>query len=177
MKDPLEKFKADMRKKYQMAVRDLAQEVAFEIEKAYESVVQRFYNDYPNPSSYKRTYSTYLGSSAYDSPFEYGVQKFGDSYFSGMQVSASNIPGNPYKANKGWVFDRTFYEGIHGYHRNEAIKANATKKKGDVYMSVKHAPRRMNPPPRKLMDKEYKHIVQKKNIDRIFAAAMEKYFP
>ena len=34
-------------------------------------------------------------------------------------VSEKNIPGNPYNANKEWVFERTFSKGIHGVSRDD----------------------------------------------------------
>ena len=124
----------DFKKKYNKAVKEFAQEIAHEIERAYESVIDMFYEDY-DPLYYRRTYSTYLASTGYNHLYEpWNFQHIGDSYFVGINVDGSNIPGNPYRAYKHWVFDRTFYKGIHGINRNDLIKMN--KKRGGRYITA-----------------------------------------
>lgn len=185
----------DVKKRYNNLIKRFAEEVSFQIESAYESVISQFYADYgPNngdPWYYKRTFSTYQASNGADNPYSpINVQHFGDSYFAGIGISASNIPGNPYKIYKGWVFDRTFYQGIHGITRKDIIKRNeairqkykrqrALKKmlgkkfknlQVDISMKglTRNIPRNMTPPPKKLMDKEFIRITKKKNMDKMF---------
>jgi len=167
----------DIKSKYNKAVKELADEVAFKIENAYETFIEQFYEDYPNPKSYERTYSTYLGSNAYNDVFGQGIQQFGDSYFAGINVSSSNIPGNPYRAYKGWVFDRTFVKGIHGINKKDKGKMN--KYRGSGYgkelIRVKTI-KNMSPAPKTLMDREFGRIMKKSNMDKMFSDALSKAF-
>lgn len=101
-------------KMFQDSVKELAENVLEQTELLYESVIQDFYNDY-SPVWYDRTGSTFLGSSGYDNLWS------SDNFYSNngiwttrISIGANNIPANPYRANKAWVFDRTFIKGIHG---------------------------------------------------------------
>lgn len=171
-KDSLDVILEDVTKKYNKAVKDMAVEVAYKIEAAYESAIEAFYNDYPDPIYYDRTYSTYLGSNAYDDVYNYGIQQFGNSYFAGINVSSSNIPGNPYRAYKGWVFDRTFEQGIHGINRNDLIKMNKPRSKDDHIK--RKVIKNMTPPPRVLMDKAFKELTKKGSLDKIAMECLAK---
>ena len=101
----------DIKKRLKKAAELTAEEITFQIQSAYESVIQQFYEDYL-PMFYERTYSTYMASNRWDNPFY--VHNDGDYLIGGIKVSSNFIPGNPYKAQKGWVFHRTFDLGIHG---------------------------------------------------------------
>lgn len=114
--DPLEMIKADIEQKFRMACAEMAAEMTWRIESAYESVIQSFYDDY-TPKYYERTYSTYLASDKVDDPF--GFTPVDNDYITGINVDPSFINGNPYRAEKDWVFDRTFNKGIHGFFRWE----------------------------------------------------------
>ena len=186
---------------YKKGIKDFAEEVSFEIESAYEHTIDLFYEDYgPNdgkPWFYDRTESTYLASNGYDNPFSpINVQQFGDSFFSGIGVSASNIPGNPYKIYKDWVFYRTFYKGIHGITkkevntRNEKIRQRYKKRRKlarmlrkrsktfqiEVVMQglIKRVPKNMRPAPKKIMDDSFKNLTKKKNMDRMLTEVLDK---
>ena len=118
-RDPMEVMKKDIEKRFSEALEEMAEELTFQIEASYESVIQSFYEDY-TPRVYERTYSTYEASDRYDDPF--GFTPTSDGYESGIHVGPENIPGQPYHATKEWVFPRTFEEGIHGYFKWEMEK-------------------------------------------------------
>lgn len=101
-----------LEKKFNEAIELFAQDVAMQIEGAYENIIDEFYAEY-DPRWYDRTYSTYLGSSGYYGLFNNWEN--GNGYRAGIEVDSSNIPGDPYRADKDWVFARTFEKGIHGY--------------------------------------------------------------
>ena len=162
----------DQIKRKNEAMREIAEKVARQIEDGYKSAIDAFYKDY-EPEYYDRTYETYRGSSGYDNLYG-GIQQFGDLFYTGINVSSSNIPGNPYRAYKGWVFDRTFYHGIHGLNRNDIIRMNKNYKKGDVRVQMR-APKNMTPPPEKLMDKEFKLLKKQLKDNKYFEDIMLKH--
>ncbi len=104
-----------IKKKLKKAAELTMREISFQIEAAYESVIEDFYNNYL-PKWYDRTYSTFLASNRWDDPFY--VHQDGDTIIGGIKVSSNFISGNPYRAQKGWVFHRTFDLGIHGFDRS-----------------------------------------------------------
>ena len=110
----------DIKKKYDKALDEFAQDIALEIEEGYEFAIDSFYADY-NPLWYDRTYSSYLGSSAYAlgiyDPANFNVT--GDVYTVGTTVSPEYIQGKPYRADTDWVFNRTFVKGIHGINTKQ----------------------------------------------------------
>ena len=195
----------DMENKLNVTVQTMAAELSFQIESAYENAISLFYADYPDPLVYQRTYSTFLASNGYNDPFSpNNLYKTGDIWTAGIQVDHSFIPGNPYKADKDWVFDRTFNKGIHGInirtvrHRNATLwkkdkqkrllakyfsKLNKNQKKIKVKtkgliplrqtlgtLSVQNLaiPKNMKHPPRKIMNKSFKEITNKRSMDNLF---------
>lgn len=192
-KDGLIKLQNKILKAFDDSLRETAEEVSFRIESLYESAIQAFYESY-DPIYYIRTLSTYQGSNRYDNPFEY--MKFGDKYFSGIQVDSSNIPGNPYRAHKNWVFDRTFYKGIHGFVTVDKPKINKRKNELGYRIKIKNFPPRMRGErishgenytmkhgtandkalsPKNLMDAGFRQNIAKKGkIDEIFKPIMDK---
>lgn len=114
--NPLEDIKIDIESKYNLAVAELAAEITFQIQAAYETVVQSFYEDY-TPRWYDRTYSTYEASDHAEDPFK--TTPIEGGFNAGINVDPSFITGKPYRADTAWVFDRTFGQGIHGYFRWE----------------------------------------------------------
>ena len=111
--DPLAQVQAEIESKFYMACVTMASDTTHLIESAYEAVIESFYDDY-TPRVYKRTGSTYLASDkAFDSMGFTPVDN--ETFDAGITVDSNNIPGNPYRANKDWVFQRTFEQGIHGY--------------------------------------------------------------
>lgn len=183
--DPMEMIRADIEKKFNSAVKEMAEEMNFQIESAYESVIQKFYDEY-TPRSYERTYSTYLGSDKYDNLF--GFTPVDDGYEVGVRVGDENIPGNPYRAEKDWVFRRTFEEGIHGYFKVEYqqwyadrvkkhkwSKKKAAREKARADKMIAHAPRKSTPP-KKNMDAKFKKLTNKTYMNKISKSIMAKYF-
>lgn len=129
----------DLEKLYNDAVEEMAEEVLFQIESEYESNIDRFYNDY-SPLYYDRTYSTYMGSSGGNSLFSPQNFKIVDNgYVVGINVDPSNIIGNPYHADKDWVFKRTYLKGIHGINAENIVRRKhkkyfkRTRKYGKTY--------------------------------------------
>lgn len=114
--DPIEDIRVDIESKFNMAVADMAADLTFQIQSAYETVIQSFYDDY-TPRWYQRTYSTYEASDHADDPFKYTPISGGAE--AGILVDPSFITGKPYRADTAWVFDRTFGKGIHGYFKWE----------------------------------------------------------
>lgn len=187
-------FKPAIRK----ALKETAEELAFEIENAYEKAIDAFYDDY-DPRSYDRTYSTYLASTGYNDPFSpKNVREDGeDSYLAGIHVSARYMPKKPYRAkNKFWVFQRTYEKGIHGVNRNDAIerkekhwspqiegvrlkngiwqtKHGRTRTfffdgQGERYNISRVKVKNMVPPPEKLMKAQFKQIRNQDHINEVF---------
>lgn len=96
------------------SVEELAYNILEETELLYESCIQSFYDDY-TPVWYDRTGYSMYGSSGYDTLYnDHNIHPFEGGWETNIDVTAANIPGNPYRANKAWVFGRTFIKGIHG---------------------------------------------------------------
>lgn len=96
------------------AVGDMAQEVLFRIQGFYDNAISKFYSDY-DPLYYNRTYSSYEGSSGSKNLFSpENIFENGNGWTAKISIDSSYIPGNPYRADKDWVFERTFWKGIHG---------------------------------------------------------------
>ena len=179
-KGALSDIEKDIRKKFNRAVRELAENVAEKIEDAYEDTIQAFYDDPAfdgtnEPRFYNRGYNLFQGSSGYDMLYTpYNIQQFGDSYFTGIQVDSAHIPGSPYKAPKVWVFDRAFYQGIHGITQKEVrVKNRGTHRSAEVKIK---APKQMRPTPKALMDREFKHITSRKSLDDLWQSALKSSF-
>ncbi len=112
------------------AIGKAAKEAGDEIQAAFNESVDNFYDSY-HPSSYNRTLSTYRGSSAARNHRTH--RKLGSMrHECGITVDSSYIGGNPYTKNPkhGWdpsvdfIFDRTFFQGIHGFNRGTIQKRN-----------------------------------------------------
>lgn len=162
----------DITEKFNEAVEEMASEMTFQIEHAYEETIDEFYEDY-DPVSYDRTYSTYLASTGYDNATT-PLMHVGDAYFAGIGVNGSNIPGQPYEMPKHWVFDRTFYKGIHGINRNDVFKMNKDRTR-DNRITIKNVPTNMKPAPKSVMKKKFKELTKKKNMDKIFDEIVNKH--
>ena len=195
----LNKAERAILKKYKDAIRQFAEEVSFQIEKGYEDAIEAFYADYgPNngePWVYKRTLSTYSASSSSENPFDpKNIRESGDYFSPGTIVSSKYIPGNPYRAEKDWVFGRTFYKGIHGINivtvrrRNSTLKQKAEEKgiklkdtKGLIKVRSKFStadfdptyPSNMKPAPKILMDRYFRQLTKKKNMDKMLNDIMK----
>jgi hypothetical protein len=176
------------------AIEETGQEILWEIENIYETAIDKFYGDY-TPLYYNRTFSTYLASSGYDTLYSpINLYQQGDSYIAGIFVSSGNIQGNPYRASKDWVFDRTFIKGIHGIKAGNFFGKSLSKKfsrvKGNKYFEAIYLRNSevikktsyykgrtqiqtrimsdMHPTPKAIMEKEFKRITKKKYINGLF---------
>ena len=175
-------------KQYESAIKQVAEEVSFQVESAYESVIDMFYNDY-TPRWYERTGSTYRASDHVDDMSK--ITKVGDEYLSGIIVDSENINGNPYRADTDWVFERTFVRGIHGFTAHEgrrfAQKMRQRFKEGKSIHFINMA--QLNTQwgnwnedmkwgngkkPKDAMDKAFKELTKKKNLDALFQKQFSK---
>lgn len=129
---------------------EMTYDIAYEIESAYERIIDGFYKDY-TPLYYERTYSTYLGSNVYND-ISKGIQKTSSGYKIGISVSSDYIEGDPYLADKDYVFHRSFVEGIHGFTENDPW--------GKINMRI---PPKTSPTPKEQMDQWFQEFKKDKN--------------
>lgn len=122
----LTEIESQVEKAMDKALYVVAEKIGLEVDKIYESVIEEFYASY-KPHRYKRTGATFYGSRL-DPELP---EQTDTGYITGLEISPDNIPGTPYRANKDWVFERTFVKGYHGYKRDE-VKA-WRKKRGLFY--------------------------------------------
>lgn len=161
------------------ALEKIAVEVGYEIEELYESVIEQFYNDY-HPRRYRRTFSSFLGSDSYALMQDPVMQD--DGYIVGVSVSPNTIPGEPYRAKKDWVFERTFRKGYHGYKNIEIRNWRSKKKNHALIKEKKYFFNRpddmhvMSPSPEKLMEKGVKKLYKSlpKKYNQMFVDELTK---
>ena len=155
---------ADLDKKLDEAITQVALETTEKIEIAFERTVEDFYNDYDNPVMYQRSESTYMasdhwagfGQGLWEDFLNADAKSFdGRKKIAGITIDGGRIPagsgvrGTPYwEKDPSKIFIRTFSKGIHGYTSEEARKY---KLKGTM-------PPKMSPSPKKKMDDEFKKI-------------------
>lgn len=173
-----------VKKAIRAAIKDVAKEITEELHEKYRSIITEFYEHYPNPRVYNRTYSTYRATD-YDIAGESlaGVPaERGNGYVGGINVDAyyiwHHVGGTPYKQPVSYVFERTFAGGIHGMTPKEA-KGRFRKGKnvfGDT-VSIKINPPKapMRPSPRTLMNKEFRKIRKRDHIDPMVNKSITKY--
>ena len=108
------------------AIKDTAIDLNYKLAEAYNLSIDAFYADY-EPRYYDRTASLYKGSNLTNHGLISGFNKKNiqnpiehkNSYIAEIQISPKFIPGNPYRADKDWVFERSFVDGIHGQSDTE----------------------------------------------------------
>lgn len=175
------------------AVEATAEDVALEVEKAYEEVIELFYKSYTprnnGPYRYKRTKSTFYGSSGYDTLYSSNnIYRENDIYITGIDVSPEFMRNNPlgynpYRADlnsPAWVFWRTFDQGIHGFTAEEAkqwSKKTHINRHGMVskFKMPKRIPTKMKESPKVLMDKKFKEISSIENLNKIFNKNFKRF--
>ena len=180
------------------AAEEMASEVLWQIENKYETIIDEFYADY-NPLYYNRTYSTYLGSSGYETL--YSPQNFTpipSGYRVGIEVDSKYYPNNPYRAEDvDWVFERTWEKGIHGintkrwggvktkkyqkvsgrkifeviYRKNSTVTKKRKLYEGNVRFQNRFMSN-MIPAPRALMNDWWRKYTTKHNLDKIWSNAL-----
>lgn len=143
-----EQIEADIRKKVQQAMADAAYDIAFDIQAAYESSIEAFYNDF-SPSYYNRTYATYTGSDSAEN-YSKNIKVTDKDFRAGIHVGSEFVQAD-YKDPIDYVFSRTYEEGIHGTSRNGV----------------------MSPSSKILMDNAFKNI--KSNLGSYVRASLSKY--
>lgn len=166
----INEFKAS----YRNALEKTAQRIGREIEKAYETEISRFYNDY-YPISYERTGSTWWASSGMQDYRSWSQYLGNLQYQAGITVDAANIQGDPYRADTAWVFNRTWHYGIHGINRNTRrykLKTTGRGKKKhtiEVLWNYRQFPTNTRPSPEVQFIKAFNKIKQHKHLDEVFS--------
>ena len=141
---------------------EMTYNIAFEIESAYERIINKFYEDY-KPLYYQRTYSTYSASDIYGDIFR-GVKSTSNGYQIGISVSSSYIDGDPYEMNKEDVFHRTFVEGVHGFSSDDGWSG-----------SFKNVPPKTSPSPKEQMDDWFENFKKdSKQFEKIKQDAIKR---
>ena len=161
------------------ALEKVAIEVGYEIEKIYESVITEFYDSY-EPHRYDRTKSTFYGSDIYGNYHD--PVRIDDGFLAGISVSPDTIPGNPYRADKNWVFERTFVKGYHGYNGKEIKKWRQLPhireliKAGKYHYYRPPEMRVMKTKPEKLMEKRVRKLAKDlpKKYNQMFVDELTK---
>ena len=165
----------EFKKSYNIALEKTAQRIGREIEKAYESQIRRFYNDY-NPIVYERTGATWWGSSGYRNYDSWSTYLGDLQYQAGITVDPMNIQnamGHPYRATTIWVFNRTWHMGIHGINRNTKRYKMKKKKDGKEYevsWEYRQFPTNTRPTPEKEFRKEFNKIKKHQHLDEVFSS-------
>ncbi len=168
----------EFKKGYRNAMEKTAQRIGREIEKAYESQISRFYNDY-FPIRYDRTGATWYGSSGLNDYESWSKYLGGLRYQAGITVGSDNIQenfGDPYRADTDWVFDRTWRLGIHGINRNtKRYKMKKLKggKQIEVSWDYRSFPTNTRPSPEKEFKTMFNKIKQHKHLDEVFSKYWE----
>ena len=168
-KDVSKRIKKSIQEKVNVALTETLYEIGETIQDMYKDVIREFYRDY-TPLWYGRTYSTFVGSSAYKDYSSLVNEIHPGIYEVGIDVSAKYITGNPYKkANKfikskngyvastEWIFDRTFYEGIHGVSKHDSSNR--------LTINIPHE---MKPSPYELMNERFSKKINQNYIDDVF---------
>lgn len=153
------------------SIRKMADEISNTMEKKYKFAIEKFYNDY-DPWMYERGYNLYRG-------YKKVKEKNENGWTCGINVNAEYLGSNPYHQGLEYVFDRSFYLGIHGVDKNDMInrrdnvdqiKAFSRELAGlkPLYANMSRIPGKMKPPPKEILDKEFKQLTKKKNMDEMF---------
>ena len=145
-----EEIESKVREKVRLATKDAAYEIAFEIESAYESAIDAFYASY-TPRYYDRNYYTYTGSDSCND-ISKNIEWDDEGFKTGIRVSSKFVNGG-YKDPVDYVFNRSYYYGIHG-----------TIKTGGV----------MTVPPERLMQMSFEGI--KADLKTYIDKSFKKYF-
>ena len=166
------------------AIKEVAKQLTEELHEKYVNVITKFYEDYPKPVLYKRTYSTYKATD-YDMQGESLAGPSAEKvpgYVGGINVDAyyiwHHVGGSPYRQPASYVFERTFAKGIHGFTNKEAKSMVRSGKNvfGDrISIKIKPPKAPMRPTPKRLMDKEFREIRKRDHIDPMVNAALTKY--
>ena len=100
--------------------------------------------------------------------------------FNTKRLRRYKVSKRKYRAEAQWVFDRTFYEGIHGFHSGDPFSDFPNNK----YVQMAYArgwkpPKPMKPSPKEEMDKMFDDFVDvglNHMVNESFGRAFEKVF-
>lgn len=152
-----EEISKDIENRIEKALREAMHEVTFEIERAYENAIDAFYRHY-SPIAYNRTYETYSASSYHKEGYKSHVKeivKHGKivGFTGGIIVDSENMSNDIYHDPTDYVFNRTYFYGIHGTIRTGGV---------------------MSMPPERIMQMSFEGITE--NLNRYVNKYMKKYF-
>ena len=160
------------------SVKNASYEIALDMQKRYEYVIQAFYNDYsPNsytaPNPLQRTGSLFLGSNGYSYSFDknININKNANSIESTIKINvdSKNIIGEPHRTSNSWVFNRAFFMGIHGFTPAEYKDWVSRENHSPIMERAKVIPHKMKKSPESLMTswfKKYKATEMPKIVDK-----------
>ena len=179
---------------YEHIKREAANKVAEDVVYMYNSVIKQFYQHY-KPHSYDRTYTAFLANNMYGTDnYEQIINQYEEgftvSFFVGDEFLDKTLSKNPYRADRDWVFERTFTKGIHGWEPEEVEKRYSSDAwipsydssghiKTDSILGLLQIAAPLNPPPKERMDvlyRKYKVASRlRKKIKPIVDKNMHKY--
>ena len=159
-----------------------AEKMANDCREQYEKIIDNFYADY-RPHSYNRTLETKYAHNLYRNNYK-SITTFIDSNTVQIIFSPGSeyIEGNPYRANKDWVYERTYIEGIHGWTPEEVLEYSSGAnygyygKHGDFFINkmLNYMPEPMSPSPKECIDEWYKKYKTPTNLRRILQPIAKK---
>lgn len=150
---------------------DIAKQIALDLKKEYRTVIEKFYSHY-HPRSYARTYETLLANNLYRNGGDYKkITVLRDNSCTvKFQVGSEFIDGGTYRADAGWVYGRTFEEGIHGwipYTVKNIISKRVDVNKAGWMMNVTQPAQPLSPSPKSIMDTWFKKYKTSANLSKI----------
>ena len=100
------RFNEAISKEINAYIAQKANQIADEVKEIARLSIQDWYNSY-HPKYYRRTYATYAGVTR--------VCIIKDHFaIAGVRIDPSQVPDTYYHDSPGYVFPRTFFQGIHG---------------------------------------------------------------
>lgn len=185
-------FKRRINKTVKHIKEEASLQVAKDIKHMYNSAIKDFYADY-RPRSYNRTFSAFIADNLRGTDdYSKIIEQHDDGFTVAFSVGDGFISGNPYRAKKDWVFNRTFVEGIHGWTPDEVMNIPNHFLGGYGYDPDRHdeyfvnmlqrwtnVPKPLSPPPKAKLDELYKKYKLptrlRKKIKPIVDRNIEKY--
>lgn len=182
------------------SLEECAKKMAEDCKEEYVSVIKDFYADYPSPRSYHRSLESKFANILRDDNYDYKkITTFidDDKVQIKFKISHEFIEGKPYRADTEWVFDRTYYEGIHGwtpeevdeytaganyaYYRDVYINTGEKRKKVTRFY-VNHmlywynVPKPMSPPPHERLRKWETNYRNPRNLRQLLSPITKEVF-
>lgn len=180
---------------YEHIKQEAADKVAQDVVHMYNSVIKQFYQHY-RPRSYDRTFTAFSANNMYGSDnYQQIISQHDDGFTVNFLVGDEFLDKtlgdkNPYRADRYWVFERTFTEGIHGWKPEEIEERYSSDAwipsydsgghiKTDSILGLLQIAAPLSPPPKERMDtihRKYKVASRlRKKLKPIVDKNMHKY--